>query len=110
MIRAAATVGLFVAAAAVTGCGVKDRAAQKEAAVNPLASAAFAALVDDHFKLYFDFYPSMGTAAGLHEYDKRLEDFSPEAFRRRTEELKSLVTRLDAIRKEKLRPEELIDA
>lgn len=36
-------------------------------------------LVDEYFDLYFQFQPSAGTAAGFHQYDSKLEDFSKAA-------------------------------
>jgi uncharacterized protein (DUF885 family) len=33
-------------------------------------------LVDEFFAEYFDFHPSLGTYAGLHQYDSNLEDYS----------------------------------
>src|SRR5262245_13975471 len=35
---------------------------------------SFAAFVDAYFDSLFAFSPSLGTAAGLHQYDTRLED------------------------------------
>jgi len=40
-------------------------------------SHAFDRLVDDYFDFYFQFHPTAGTQAGLHQYDDKLEDFSP---------------------------------
>ena len=39
-------------------------------------SAAYDKLVDDYFDGYFRFHPTRGTAAGLHQYDTMLEDYS----------------------------------
>jgi uncharacterized protein (DUF885 family) len=38
--------------------------------------AAFNQLVDEYFDFYFQFHPTAGTQAGLHQYDTRLEDSS----------------------------------
>jgi uncharacterized protein (DUF885 family) len=38
--------------------------------------AAFDKLVDEYFNFYFQFHPTEGTQAGLHQYDAKLEDFS----------------------------------
>jgi hypothetical protein len=35
-------------------------------------------IVDDYFAARFEYRPSEGTAAGLHEYDHRLEDLTQE--------------------------------
>ena len=40
-------------------------------------SHAFDQLVDGYFDFYFQFHPTAGTQAGLHQYDEKLEDFSP---------------------------------
>ena len=37
------------------------------------------ALVDAYFDRYFTFHPSAGTAAGFHQYDNALEDFSQKS-------------------------------
>jgi uncharacterized protein (DUF885 family) len=42
----------------------------------PNAPAAFNQLVDDYFDFYFQFHPTAGTQAGLHQYDTKLEDSS----------------------------------
>jgi uncharacterized protein (DUF885 family) len=43
------------------------------------AQSAFDKLVDDYFDFYFQFHPTAGTQAGLHQYDGKLEDFSHSA-------------------------------
>ncbi len=35
--------------------------------------------MDDYFDFYFQFHPTAGTQAGLHQYDEKLEDFSRSA-------------------------------
>jgi uncharacterized protein (DUF885 family) len=47
-------------------------------AVSPQAAATaeFNAMVDEYFDSYFHFHPSEGTAAGFHQYDTQLEDYS----------------------------------
>jgi uncharacterized protein (DUF885 family) len=47
-------------------------AGQKSAEQPP----ALAALADEFMAAFFDFQPSAGTRAGLHQYDARMEDFS----------------------------------
>ena len=41
--------------------------------------AVFNRLVDDYFDFYFKFEPTEGTAAGFHQYDNQLEDYSSAA-------------------------------
>jgi uncharacterized protein (DUF885 family) len=84
-------------------------------ATGPSAEAAdtpspFAAFVDDYFDAYFSWKPSEGTAAGLHQYDNRLEDYSAEAANKRVEAVKGLQARLEKLRGGKLTGDEAIDA
>ncbi len=47
------------------------------------APQTFAFVSDQYFdEVYFKFGPTMGTAAGLHQYDTQLEDYSAEGVRR----------------------------
>ncbi len=64
----------------------------------------FDKLVDDYFAARFEFRPSEGTAAGLHEYDHRLEDLSQERAVRRIEELVQSKARLFALKRSQGRP------
>src|SRR5882757_2762120 len=50
--------------------------AQATGAPSAPSQAAFDKLVDDYFDFYFQFHPTAGTQAGLHQYDRKLEDFS----------------------------------
>jgi len=45
-------------------------------AETPKNSADFDRLVDNYFDSYFQFHPKEGTAAGFHQYDAKLEDYS----------------------------------
>src|SRR5437868_2933032 len=83
--------------------------------VGPQAEAAdarppFAVFVDDYFDAYFARKPSEGTAAGLHQYDDRLEDASADAVAKRAETVKALQARLDGLRAGTLTGDEAIDA
>src|ERR1700685_4500593 len=73
------------------------------------APSPFAAFVDDYFNAYFDARPSRGTAAGLHQYDDRLEDGSAGAVKKRIEAVKSFQARLEKLRAETLTEDEAID-
>ncbi len=53
----------------------------------PAADPRFDKIVDQYFAERFAYRPSEGTAAGLHEYDLRLEDLSRERGFRRIDEL-----------------------
>jgi hypothetical protein len=74
------------------------------------AGAEFSRFVDDYFELRFRDRPSEGTAAGLHQYDTRLEDFSQAKIAERIAELKRLMTKLDAIDPKALSFDDGIDA
>ena len=72
-------------------------------------AAEFTSFVDDYFAARFRTYPSEGTAAGLHEYDRALEN-PVGAFRGRINDLKTMLARLDTIDRTKLSPDDVIDA
>jgi uncharacterized protein (DUF885 family) len=74
------------------------------------APTPFAGFVDDYFDAYFDRKPSEGTAAGLHQYDNKLEDGSAEVTRKRIETVTALQVRLEKLRAGKLTEDETIDA
>lgn len=61
------------------------------------ASAQFAKLVDDYFDFYFQVHPTDATEAGFHQYDARLEDYSPAAREAEAAKLRALEARLDGI-------------
>jgi len=79
------------------------------------ADPQFDTIVDDYFAARFAFRPSEGTAVGLHEYDRRLEDASSERVLRRIDELVQFQQRLSALKREKasrqskLPPDDAID-
>src|SRR3978361_739230 len=78
--------------------------------VEPAASPAFRAFVDDYFKAYFEFNPSQATSDGFHDYDSKLEDLSASAVNGRVASLRSLATRLVALQHDQLAVEESMDA
>ncbi|QVL31028.1 DUF885 domain-containing protein [Telmatocola sphagniphila] len=71
---------------------------------------AFAAFVDEYFDAYFAWKPSDATAAGLHQYDGKLEDSSKEAYLLRIEKVKALQARLAQLQQGSLSFDEKIDA
>jgi uncharacterized protein (DUF885 family) len=73
-------------------------------------SPSFSRFVDDYFDSYFTWNPSQGTAAGLHQYDAQLEDYSAAGVAKRIETGKLLQTRLEKLRQSRLTPDEAIDA
>ncbi len=50
--------------------------AQEKTASSKASQSAFDQLVDEYFDFHFQFHPTEGTQAGLHQYDRKLEDFS----------------------------------
>jgi uncharacterized protein (DUF885 family) len=71
---------------------------------------AFAKVVDDYFAARFAFHPTQGTAAGLHQYDTRLDALSHAKIGARIGELKGQLQRLGAIDRAGLSRDEAIDA
>ncbi len=72
--------------------------------------AGFARLVDDYFDAKFAFEPSAGTAAGLHQYDGRLEDLSRARIAARVAELVSFIARFEALDRTRLSLDDAVDA
>jgi uncharacterized protein (DUF885 family) len=84
-------------------------------AVSVLAAAAtppasFAKFVDDYFDARFDFSPTEGTSAGLHQYDAKMPDRSRARIERRIAELKVQLDRLMAFDRAALPFDDGIDA
>jgi uncharacterized protein (DUF885 family) len=89
---------------------VGQRASHVSAEAAAEAPTSFAAFVDDYFDLYFTYKPSEGTAAGLHQYDDRLEDRSADSVRKRIATVQALQARLEKLRAGKLTEDQTIDA
>jgi uncharacterized protein (DUF885 family) len=66
--------------------------------------------VDDYFDAYFAWKPSEGTAAGLHQHDIQLENWSAAAVATRIATIKTLQQRLEKLRQGKVTSDEAIDA
>jgi uncharacterized protein (DUF885 family) len=66
--------------------------------------AQFDKLVDEYFNFYFEFHPTEATAAGFHQYDGELEDFSRSAVDAEVVKLKALQSRFDLLDPAKLAP------
>jgi uncharacterized protein (DUF885 family) len=73
-------------------------------------SPVFARFVDTYFDSLYSFSPSQGTAAGFHQYDNKVEDFSAANVNRRIATLHSLQSQLDSIRTTQLALDDSIDA
>jgi uncharacterized protein (DUF885 family) len=87
----------------MAGCGGGSAEKRK-------AADEFAKFVDAHFRAAFEWRPSAGTEAGLHEYDSKVEDYSAASIRTRIAVLSEELLRLNAIRKGPLSPDDEIDA
>ena len=62
------------------------------------ASQTFQSLTEQYFEnVYFKFSPTSGTAAGLHEYDTQLEDYSAASEQREVAALKDIEKKLEKI-------------
>ncbi len=78
-----------------------------ESSAGPTAFASFA---DSYFDSLYTFAPSQGTAAGFHQYDSKIEDFSAPAEQHRIATLKTQLAHLDSLRGGKLAVDDSIDA
>src|SRR5262249_45203053 len=92
---------ILIAISLLSSLTFAQTATQKTAphtAVNP--DQAFAALADQYFdQYYFKFNPTAGTAAGFHQYDNQLEDYSRATIGKQIAMLKDcqkLVAKVDA--------------
>jgi uncharacterized protein (DUF885 family) len=63
------------------------------------ADPRFDKIVDHYFKARFAYRPSEGTAAGLHEYDLRIEDLSRDRALRRIDEVIQTREQLTALKR-----------
>lgn len=70
----------------------------------------FAAFVDAYFDSLYAYAPSLGTAAGLHQYDSLLENRSAATITRRVTTLTAQRVRLDSLRAGRLATDDSIDA
>jgi uncharacterized protein (DUF885 family) len=62
------------------------------------ADQTFSSLVDQYLSdAYFAFSPSLGTASGLHQYDTKLEDYSPAAIAKQIALLHAFEKKFQAI-------------
>jgi len=80
------------------------------AAPPPDSGTGFTKFVDDYFDARFDFSPTEGTSAGLHQYDTKMPDRSRTRIERRIAELKAELDRLMAFDRAALPFDDGIDA
>jgi uncharacterized protein (DUF885 family) len=64
--------------------------------------ADFNLLVDKYFDFYFSFHPTEATAAGFHQYDQKLEDYSAAAHDQQIRGLKEFLAKFEAVDGSKL--------
>jgi uncharacterized protein (DUF885 family) len=69
------------------------------------ATARFNALVDQYFDFDFHNHPTEATAAGFHQYDRQLEDYSAAAQEREVFGLKKLLNKLGEVDRSDLPPD-----
>ncbi len=70
-----------------------------------------ASFVDDYFTALFEWSPSYATAAGFHEYDSKIEDYSAQAHGKRIQILTALQVRIEELRRQgNLTTDDAIDA
>src|SRR5207302_946727 len=65
---------------------------------------------DDYFAARYAFSPSEGTAQGFHEHDARIEDLSARRIEGRLAELKSQLSQLEKMDRDRLSFDNSIDA
>ena len=66
------------------------------------SKANYDKLVDEFFDVYFQYHPTQGTAAGFHQYDPKLEDFSRAGIDAETAALTKMQSQLESFDKSKL--------
>ncbi|WZO96656.1 DUF885 domain-containing protein [Isosphaeraceae bacterium EP7] len=76
----------------------------------PKADEPFAVFVERYFAAKFRENPSQGTAAGLHEYDTRLENLSRESIKARVADLHVQLDEVGEFDLDKLSPDDAVDA
>ena len=72
---------------------------------SPKIPAEFNRLVDNYFDFYFQFHPKEATAAGFHQYDAKLEDYSRASREGEISNLRNFWSELDRIDPAKLSAE-----
>ncbi len=75
-----------------------------------IADASFEQFEHGFLADYLEFYPSLGTRLGLHLYDGRADDFSPEALEAWLRTLGTWERRLAALDRQTLSPQQRLDA
>jgi uncharacterized protein (DUF885 family) len=92
---------LFLLLLFCSAVGVSIPLAAQTSVASP-TTAAFDRLVDDYFDFSFHNNPTQGTAAGFHQYDRQLEDFSPSSVESEIAGLEKYLARLQQFPKSQL--------
>src|SRR5947207_3046320 len=71
--------------------------------------ASFNAMVDKFFDFYFPLHPSTATAAGFHQFDAKLEDYTAAGQQELARQLKDYLSKFEAVDRAKLPPETAAD-
>src|SRR5271170_1370152 len=88
---------LLISSAFISGDMMTANLHAQAAAYQDVA-ANFRSLAEQYFEqVYFRFSPTNGTAAGLHQYDAILEDYSRASVDRQIAALKGFETKFDAV-------------
>ncbi len=64
---------------ALTSSGTGQTPSATRSSSNSNSNDAYDKLINDYFDGYFPFHPTEATAAGFHQYDDMLEEYSPKA-------------------------------
>jgi uncharacterized protein (DUF885 family) len=78
-------------------------------AASPKNSTDFDRLVDNYFDSHFQFHPKEATAAGFHQYDAKLEDYSRASREGEISNLRTFDAELERLDPSKLPPESAAD-
>lgn len=78
-------------------------------AVPPAKPTDFERLVDSYFDTYFQFHPKEATAAGFHQYDGKLEDYSLASREGEISNLRAFAATFDRLDSRKLSAENAAD-
>ncbi len=93
---------LILSLCSILGLAVSAVVLARPSPSSTSAAADFDKLVDDYFAFSFRFNPTSATAAGFHQYDDKLEDYSASAVNAEIAGLTKLQARFDAFPKSQL--------
>jgi uncharacterized protein (DUF885 family) len=91
-------------------CALAVLAEKQQPSGTPKSDLAFTQLADRYFEeYYFKFNPTSATAAGFHQYDTQLEDYSKAAIQQEVAALKSFKKQFEGVDAAGLSPDIAID-